>query len=87
MCVTMILPADTAGHMKTNGGAAITVDDVRQQIYNSSDFNKWLRNYGVEKHQRFADFPLGHFVPGHRYKIESLKKELRKYSSSIEILL
>jgi hypothetical protein len=78
---------DTAGHMKTNGGAAITVDDVRQQIYNSSDFNKWLRDYGVEKHQRFADFPLGHFVPGHRYKIESLKKELWKYSSSIEILL
>lgn len=78
---------DTAGHMKTNGGAIITVDDVRQQIYNSSDFDKWLEHYGVEKQYQCADFPLGHFVPGHRSKMELLKKQLFKYSSSIEILL
>jgi hypothetical protein len=78
---------DTAGHMKTNGGAIITVDDVRQQIYNSLEFNNWLQKHNVEKHCRHADFPLGYFVSGHRSKFESLKKELWKYSSSIEILL
>jgi hypothetical protein len=78
---------DTAGHMKTNGGAIITVGDVRQQIYNSPEFNNWLQEHNVNKHSMHADFPLGYFAPGHRSKFESLKKELWKYSSSIEILL
>ena len=78
---------DTAGHMKTNGGAIITVDDVRQQIYNSLEFNNWLQEHKVEKQYMHADFPLGYFVPGHRSKFELLKKELCKYSAEIEILL
>jgi hypothetical protein len=78
---------DTAGHMKTNGGSIIVVGDTRQQIYNSLEFIEWLRNYGVEKHQRLADFPLGYFVPGHRSKLESLQKDVYKYSVQVNIVL
>jgi hypothetical protein len=76
---------DTAGHMRTNGGAIIQLTTTRQEIYNSSEFYNWLQRHGVEKYQKYADFPLGYFVAGHRSKLESLSTDLKKYSVQLHI--
>jgi hypothetical protein len=78
---------DTAGHVRTNGGAQILLDRTRQQIYVSTEFNQWLQDHNLEKHMTWADFPLGNFVSGHRAKAESLYKDLDKYSAHINITL
>jgi hypothetical protein len=78
---------DTSGHVRTNGGALILLGDGRQRIYNSMEFDNWLSEYGVQKHQTRADFPLGHFVPGHKTRLDSLKDDLFKYSCQVNIQL
>jgi hypothetical protein len=78
---------DTAGHIRTNGGAHILIDGTRQQIYNSVEFNQWLQDYNLKKHMTLADFPLGNFVPGHRSRAETLYKDLDKYSAQVDIQL
>lgn len=76
---------DTNGHMKTNGGAVMLLGDHRSQIYNSDKFRTWLHRHGLEPYTRFADFPLGHFVAGHRNKLEHLVKDLQNYSVELHI--
>lgn len=78
---------DTAGHMRTNGGAIIQLDSFRQELYNSADFLDWLKKHGVEKNQKLADFPLGYFAPGQRSKLESLVKDLKQFSVELHIKL
>ena len=78
---------DSNGHMKTNGGAVMLLGDHRSQIYNSSDFQIWLNRHGLEPNSKFADFPLGHFVAGHREKLEHLVKDLQNYSVQVHIQL
>jgi hypothetical protein len=78
---------DTNGHMKTNGGAVMLLGDHRSQIYNSKEFETWLNQHGQEPNARFADFPLGHFVPGHKTKLEHVSKELHNYSVQLHIQL
>lgn len=76
---------DTNGHMKTNGGATILLTQSRSNIYDSSEFKSWLKNYNLTKNQKFADFPLGNFVPGHKVKLEQLAKNLHNYSVQVHI--
>lgn len=78
---------DTAGHVRTNGGAQIMLDRTRQEIYDTVEFNQWLQDHGLAKHQTWADFPLGNFVPGHLAKAESVYKDLDKYSAHVNIKL
>lgn len=78
---------DTSGHMKTNGGAVIQLDTLRQNIYNTPEFADWLNQHKVTREQKLADFPLGYFVSGHRHKAETIKKDLHKYSCSVSIKL
>jgi hypothetical protein len=78
---------DTNGHMKTNGGSIILLDDGRSKIYNSQEFVSWLQKSNVDKHVRLADFPLGNFVAGHRNKLELLEKDLHKFSVLAHIRL
>lgn len=78
---------DTRGHMRTNGGAIMCLDDSRKEIYNSQDFLNWLTQHGTNKNKTFADFPLGNFVAGHRQKLSALIKTLDKFSVKVEILL
>jgi hypothetical protein len=78
---------DTTGHIRTNGGAHILLDNTRQQIYESVEFLEWLQSHNLEKHMAFPDFPLGHFVPGHQSRMESLYKDLDKYSAQVHIQL
>jgi hypothetical protein len=63
----------------------------RQEIYNSDAFNNWLADYGIEKQQSMADFPLGNFVPGHKDKLVSLSRNqgnnLHNYSCRVDIQL
>lgn len=78
---------DTTGHVKTNGGACILLDNHRQRLYGSQEFNQWLDRHRVNKNSRFADFPLGNFVPGHKQKLQALKKGLGSYNCSVSIKL
>lgn len=78
---------DTRGHMRTNGGANMLLENFRQEIYNSQDFIDWLTQHGTDKNRSFADFPLGYFVPGHKQKLKELIKTLNKYSVKVHILL
>jgi hypothetical protein len=78
---------DTSGHVRTNGGSCILLGDGRQRIYNSTEFDNWLNDHGIQKHQTRADFPLGNFVSGHKTKLESLKNDLFKYSCQVNIQL
>lgn len=78
---------DTRGHMRTNGGANMLLDNFRQEIYHSEDFMDWLTQHGTDKNKSFADFPLGYFVPGHKQKLKELIKTLNKYSIKAHISL
>lgn len=78
---------DTAGHMRTNGGAIIQLYPARQEIYHSMDFANWLKKHGVEKHQKLADFPLGYFATGQRSKLEYLAKDLKQFLVHLHIEL
>jgi len=78
---------DTAGHMRTNGGAIAVLSYTRQEIYKSFEFNNWLKDHNLTKQQRHADFPLGNFVPGHKDKLLVLQQNLHKYSCQVSIQL
>ena len=78
---------DTSGHMKTNGGAIAILSYGRQEIYESYEFNNWLKDHNSTKQQRYADFPLGNFAPGHKDKLLALKQNLHKYSCQVSIQL
>jgi len=78
---------DTAGHMRTNGGAIAVLSYARQEIYESSEFNNWLKDHNLIKQHRHADFPLGNFVPGHKDKLLVLQQNLHKYSCQVSIQL
>jgi hypothetical protein len=78
---------DINGHMKTNGGSVILLDNTRSKIYNSKYFEQWLVNHAKQKHSSRADFPLGNFVKGHRSKCESLQNNLQEFSVKLHIEL
>lgn len=78
---------DTSGHTSTNGGACIMLSDHRTHIYHSRDFDQWLSQQGLNKHSRYADFPLGNFVSGHKEKMQALTNHLHKFSCTVEIKL
>ena len=63
---------DTAGHVRTSGGATIMLTNHRQQIYNSPEFNQWLSNHRVDRLKVVADFSLGYFVPGDKDRLFKL---------------
>ncbi len=72
LCNDNPLADDTNGHVITNGGACFVMDDSRQTIYNSDDFNNWLENHGCSKHTVFADFPIGNFATGMKERLLAL---------------
>jgi hypothetical protein len=76
---------DTNGHMRTNGGAIVLLDQVRYDVYNSENFEYWLTSHGAGKHNKLADFSLGNFVSGHRNKLLSLEQHLHNFSVRLYI--
>ena len=80
---------DTSGHVRTSGGAIIMLNDCRQQVYNSPEFNQWLSDYRVDSSKVFADFPLGNFIPGDKDRLIklSLYPEFKKLVCEIDITL
>jgi len=86
-CLDVPTSWDTRGHMRTNGGAIMMLENFRQEIYNSQDFVDWLTQHGTDKNRCFADFPLGYFVSGHKQKLKELIKAMHKYSVKVHILL
>jgi hypothetical protein len=68
---------DTMGHTQTNGGCNLVLTDHRQQMYNSDNFQNWLKiQAGLPGRQVFGDFRLGNFISGHRERAYDLFKYL-----------
>jgi hypothetical protein len=88
MCNDDPVTWDTTGHVRTSGGVSITLNNYRQDIYNSNQFKKWLDAHNTSKDNLCADFPLGNFVSGHKQKLEVLSNDPNfiKYSCKVELL-
>ena len=55
---------DTSGHSGWYGGFEIILNDTRQKIYNSDDFNNWLSKHNIpEQNKKLkGDYPIGKVI-------------------------
>lgn len=51
---------DTSGHHSSAGGVQILLDQSRQMIYHSQDFQDWLRKHNAD--ELYYDFPIGNVL-------------------------
>lgn len=63
---------DTTGHVRTNGGCIFLMTNLREQIYQSNEFDDWLQRHNVQRNELHADMPLGMFSPGAKEKMKKL---------------
>lgn len=50
---------DTSGHYSSAGSLQICYTNARQQIYQSTSFQRWLTRYGLRSQDVYYDFPIG----------------------------
>lgn len=63
---------DTTGHARTNGGCTFLMTNLREQIYQSSEFDDWLHQHDTQRNKLHADMPLGMFASGAKAQMEQL---------------
>jgi hypothetical protein len=53
---------DCGGRQMSSGGFYVDIDDTRRRIYESPEFNSWLKKYSLNRTECPLEFQLGNVV-------------------------